>query len=86
MIKFVELKKKKNRLKPATFLSDAKRRAFKCSFPGLEYWFVQPCAAEVILKLIAIFLSLELRSDYEGVPDEFSITKGVPGPKTFENP
>jgi hypothetical protein len=31
-------------------------------------------------------ISLQFCSDYEEVPDEFAITKGVPGPKTFENP
>jgi hypothetical protein len=31
------------------------------------------------------FISLQLCSDYEGVPDEDAITKGVPGPKKFEN-
>lgn len=67
------------------FLSPMPRaEPLKCSFQETEICYFRPCTrSHGKTPCMQFIISLALCSDYEGVTDEFAITKGVCGPKSF---
>ena len=86
MAKYVKLQDSFNNKTSLCPMTTAKRQAFKMFFfPQCPDLVCPAIHCRCHIKTPCIFISLELSTDYEGVPDLFAIWKGSPGPKKFKN-